>query len=71
MGPAGWYAWPYPAFWMGQGHPYWNFPCYPFPWFSTEEEEDLLEGQAEVLEEHLAQIKKRLEELRKKQKEKK
>ncbi len=72
MGPTGWYAWPYLAFWMRQWYPYWNFPYFPQPGFFTKEaEEDFLEGQAEILEEHLAQIKKRLEELRKKQKEKK
>lgn len=72
MGPAGWYAWPYLAFWMRQGYPYWNFPYYGQPWFFTEEmEEDFLEGQAKILKEQLAQIEKRLAELRKKEKEKK
>jgi hypothetical protein len=45
---------------------------FPSPGFLTEEEEeDFLGGQARALEEHLVEIKKRLEELRKKKKEKK
>ncbi|MGQ9673964.1 MAG: DUF5320 domain-containing protein [Candidatus Aminicenantales bacterium] len=72
MGPAGWFMWPQVAFWMRQGYPYGNFPYFGYPWFFTEEmEEDFLEGQAKILEEQLVQIKKRLEELRRKEKEKK
>jgi hypothetical protein len=70
MGPPGGYAWLYPAFWMRQWYPYLPFPVYAYPWlFSAEQEEDFLEGQARVLEEQLAQIKKRLDELKKKEKE--
>jgi len=72
MGPAGWFFWPHLAFWMRQGYPHWNFPYSPYPWLFTEEmEKDFLEGQAKILEEQLAQVNKRLAELRKKEKEKK
>lgn len=46
-----------------------NFPHPRF--FTEEEEEDFLDGQARALGEHLAEIKKRQGELRKKEKEKK
>jgi len=46
IGPAGCYAWPY--------------PYYAFPWFFTREDERAyLEGQVNILENQLAQIKKR------------
>lgn len=51
MGPAGWYTWPYTAYWMRQRYPYGFFPYYASPWFFTrEEEEDFLKGQANILE---------------------
>lgn len=72
MGPAGWSAWPYMAYWMRFWHPQWTFPYYVYPWlFTKEEEEAFLEGQANILEDQLSQIKKRLEELKKEEKEKK
>jgi hypothetical protein len=58
------WASPYP--WM---MPY-GYPSYASPWSFTEEEEKTgLEGQANILEDQLAQVKKRLEELKKKKKE--
>lgn len=70
MGSAGWYTWPYTAYWMRQRYPYGFFPYYASPWFFTrEEEEDFLKGQANILEDQLAQIKKRLEDLKKQKKE--
>lgn len=72
MGPAGWYAWPYMAYWMRCWHPRCTAPyLLPFQPFTEEEEEALLEDQANILENHLSQIKKRLVELRKQDKEKK
>lgn len=72
MGPAGWYAWPYMAHWMSGWYPQPGFPYgEPFwPW-TKEDEIAFLESQAEIFEDQLAQIKKRLEELKKQQKEKK
>jgi hypothetical protein len=70
MGPTGWYAWPYMAHRMTYLDPYGYFPYYSSPWFFTKEEErTYLEGQANILEDQLAQVKKRLEELKKKEKE--
>lgn len=70
MGPAGWYAWPYMAYWMRCWHPQWPSPYFAPPWFSTKEEEKaFLEDQANILEDQLAQIKKRLEDLKKQNKE--
>ncbi len=72
MGPLGWYVFPYIAFLMGRGYPFWSYPYFPSPWFLTEKEErDFLEGQAEFLEQQLTQIRQRLEELKKREKEKK
>jgi hypothetical protein len=72
MGPAGWYAWPYAAYWMRCWHPWRAAPYWPpFQPFTKEEEEVFLEDQAKILEDQLSQIKKRLEELRKQDKEKK
>ncbi len=71
MGRGGWFAWPYMAEWMRGWHPWFAGPCWPpFPPLSREEEEALLEGQAKMLEEQLAQIQKRLEELKKEGKDK-
>ncbi len=65
-------GWRRSGFWPFLGYPYWNFPYSPYAWFFTEEmEEDFLEGQAKILEEQLAQVNKRLTELRRKEKEKK
>ena len=70
IGPAGWYGWPYMAYWMRSWSPHWPLAYPGAPWFFSEEEEKaFLEGQASVLEDQLAQIKKRLEELKKQSKE--
>jgi hypothetical protein len=70
MGPTGWYAWPYMAYWMRGWSPHWPFAYPAAPWFFTKEEEKaFLEDQASALEDQLAQIKKRLEELKKQSKE--
>jgi hypothetical protein len=46
--------------------PYGYFPYYPSPWpFTREEEKTYLERQASILKDQLAQVKKRLEELKK------
>jgi hypothetical protein len=72
MGRAGWYTWPYMAYWMGGWNPWYGQPyCYQFHPFTREEEESFLEEQAKMLEDQLSQIKKRLEELKKQDKEKK
>jgi len=63
MGPAEWYAWPYMAYWMRGWSPHWPFAYPATPWFFTKEEEKAF------LEDQLAQIKKRLEELKKQSKE--
>jgi len=70
MGPTGWYAWPYLAYWSQYWAPGWPFP-YSAPFWSWTEEEEraFLEDQASFLEEQLAQINKRLEELKKQKKE--
>lgn len=66
MGPAGWFAWPYMAYWMRHWHPWYGMPySYPFPPFTKEDEERFLQDQAKILEDELAQIKKRIEELKK------
>ena len=70
MGPAGWYAWPYMAYWLRYWYPRWTSPYFGYPWYPTEEDERaFLEDQAKILENQLAQIKKRLEELNKQEKE--
>jgi hypothetical protein len=70
MGPTGWYAWPYMAYWMRGWSPHWPFAYPAAPWLFTKEEEKVfLEDQASALEDQLAQIKKRLEELKKQSKE--
>jgi len=73
MGPAGWYMWPYMAYLTRYGYPYPPVIPYgqPFPFLPKEEEESFLKDQANILEEQLAQINKRLEELKKQDKEKK
>lgn len=72
MGPAGWYFWPYAAYWARFWHPRWAFPYFYSPWFYSEEQEEaFLEEQMRILEGQLAQIKKRLEELKKQKVEKK
>ena len=72
MGPAGWYAWPCLACWMRFSYPWHTAPYWsPFQSFTKEEEEALLKDQAKIMEEQLAQIKKRLEELKKQGKEEK
>jgi hypothetical protein len=66
MGPAGWLAWPHMAYWMRYAYPWYPMPYWsPFPALTKEEEESLLQDQAKMLEEELAQINKRLEELKK------
>ena len=71
-GPAGWYAWPYMAYWMRSWHPWYGMPYWsPFQPFTKEEEEAFLNDQSKMLEEQLAQIKKRLGELKKQVKEEK
>lgn len=72
MGRAGWYAWPQAAFWMRYGPPWYPAAYWPpfQPW-TKEEEKAMLEDQVEILEGQLSQIKKRLEELEKEEKEKK
>lgn len=70
MGPAGWYAWPYMAYWARCWNPWHGMPYgVPFPTLTKEEEKVLLEDQVKMLEDQLAQIQKRLEELGKQDKE--
>jgi hypothetical protein len=65
MGPAGWYAWPQIAYWMRQAYPWYSMPYwFPFPALTREEEMSYLQDQAKMMEEELAQVKKRLEELK-------
>ena len=72
MGPAGWYVWFYMPYSMRYFHQFWFYPYYTSPWFFTKEEDKAhLEGQANTLEEQLAQIRKRLEKLKKEGKESK
>ena len=72
MGPTGWHAWPYMAYWTRSWHPWYGMPYWsPFQPFTKEEEEAFLKDQAKMLEEQLAQIKKRLGELKKQVKEEK
>jgi len=72
MGPAGLYAWPYMAQWMSGWYPQWSSPYWaPFWQWTKEDEIAFLESQAEIFEDQLGQIKKRLEELKKQEKEKK
>ena len=71
MGPAGWHAWPHMYYWMRSCYPWYGMPYWPpFQPFTKEEEEAFLKDQAKVLQEQLAQIQKRLEELKKQDKEK-
>lgn len=73
MGPAGWYMWPYMAQWMQYAYPgYGGYPPYygyGFPYPSTqlpkEQELGMLEDQAKALEEELAKIRSRIDELQK------
>jgi hypothetical protein len=71
MGRAGWFMWQHPALWGTYGYPWFQHPYWPFsPYLSRAEEEQLLQGQARMLENQLAQIQKRLEELKTEDKEK-
>lgn len=66
MGPAGWYFWPHFSYWLSQAYPY---PYPPYPGFMSEEQEiEMLEAQAEYFEDQLNRIRKRLDELKKKNK---
>ena len=72
IGPAGWYASPYMAYWMRFSYPWYTAPYWaPFQPLTKEEEEAFLEDQAKMLEDQLSQLKKRLGELKKQDKEKK
>jgi len=72
MGPAGWHAWPYMAYWMSGWYPWYGGPYWsPFQPLAKEKEEAFLQDQAKILEDQLSQITKRLEELKKQDKEKK
>ncbi|MBC7361687.1 MAG: DUF5320 domain-containing protein [Candidatus Aminicenantes bacterium] len=66
MGPAGWYFWPYFNYWLSRAgiYPYAPYPPYP-SFFSAEQEIEFLESQIKLLEEELAGLNQRLEELKK------
>jgi hypothetical protein len=70
MGPAGWLIWPYWAQWMypwypGYGAPYAGHPGYGlyYPPPSREQELGMLRDQAKIMEDELARIRSRIDEL--------
>ena len=66
MGRAGWFMWNNPAYWGAYGYPWFYAPYGPFPpYLSREEEEQFLQNQVRMLEDQIAQIQKRLEDLKK------
>jgi len=70
MGPAGWYMWPYSPYWMRYEYPGYTVPYWsPFQPPTKEEEIAFLEDQANILENQLAKINKRLKELKRQDKE--
>jgi hypothetical protein len=73
MGPAGLFMWPYMAQWMQNAYPWYaGYPpyygygaFYPYAQPTKEQEVDMLEDQAKALEEELARIRSRIDELQK------
>jgi Family of unknown function (DUF5320) len=69
-GRGGWFGWPHWSYWAGW-YPGFHLPNrFPFSPGKQEEEKDMLEEQAAILEKQLEQIRGRLKDLKKAGKEK-